>query len=387
MRTGSGDRDGPGTALRVPGDGDFEEVLRRALRTAADGVEPAGDALTQIFRRVAAPWRVRQLPLLAAGWADLLWPVAIWLQPVLARAVTVLAAAAGSAHQALRPLTARPRAGAPVFCGRHRRGQARAAVLRGRSAALQARARARAAVARLRPALPVAVTAAVVMTGTVALSQAVARIELSGSRGAGSPALAAAPAAGGQRQSPQTGLTRPGLAQITPARPGTTPARGRGAAPQRSCAATRCPPGPAAAPPPGPATAPPAQPAASPGPTPAPAQSHHHPHPHQPHPHQPHPHPSYRSHPPHPHPVHHSHPPHPGRARTQEAEVRLDAPAVVRTGHTLRHGLLVRNLTGRVLPIATNGNVTAMVVEPQTGQVAGGFAGFQIMLLMVTTGV
>jgi len=301
VRAGSGDRDGPGTALRVPGDGDFEDVLRRALRTAADGVEPAGDALTQIFRRVAAPWLVRQLPLLAAGWADLIWPVAIWLQPVLARAVTVLAAAGGSAHQALRPLTARPRAGAPAFCGRPRRGQARAAVLRGRSAALQARARARAAAARLRPALPVAVTAAVVMTGTVALSQAVARIELSGSRGAGSPALAgAAPAAGDQRQSPQTDLTRPGLAQITPARPGTTPARGRGAARQRSCAAMRCLPGPAGAPPSGPATTPPVQPTTSPSPSPAltptPTRSHHHPH-------QPHPHPSHPPHPPHPGPA------------------------------------------------------------------------------------
>ncbi len=66
-----------------------------------------------------------------------------------------------------------------------------------------------------------------------------------------------------------------------------------------------------------------------------------------------------------------------------EAEVRLDGPAIVRTGQTLRHGLLVRNLTGRVLPVATNGNVTSVVVEPQTGQVAGGFAGFQRLPLIM----
>lgn len=67
----------------------------------------------------------------------------------------------------------------------------------------------------------------------------------------------------------------------------------------------------------------------------------------------------------------------------QEAEVRLDGPATVRTGETLHHGLLVRNLTSRVLPIATNGTVTAVVVDPQTGQVVGGFAGAQTTQLIM----
>jgi hypothetical protein len=67
----------------------------------------------------------------------------------------------------------------------------------------------------------------------------------------------------------------------------------------------------------------------------------------------------------------------------QEAEVRLDGPAIVQSGETLRHGLLVRNLTTRVLPIATNGNVTAVVLDPQTRQVVGGFAGAQIMPLIM----
>jgi hypothetical protein len=55
----------------------------------------------------------------------------------------------------------------------------------------------------------------------------------------------------------------------------------------------------------------------------------------------------------------------------------LDGPAVVSSGHTLRHGLLLRNLTGRELQIATNGQVTAAVVDPHTGEVVGGFAGAQ----------
>ncbi len=60
-----------------------------------------------------------------------------------------------------------------------------------------------------------------------------------------------------------------------------------------------------------------------------------------------------------------------------EIAAELAGPAVVSSGHTLRHGLLLRNLTGRELQIATNGQVTAAVVDPHTGEVVGGFAGWQ----------
>jgi hypothetical protein len=63
-----------------------------------------------------------------------------------------------------------------------------------------------------------------------------------------------------------------------------------------------------------------------------------------------------------------------------EAEVALEAPAIVRTGETLRLGLLVRNLTDRQFSIATNGQVTALIVDPQTGQVVGGSAGAQLLV-------
>jgi hypothetical protein len=66
-----------------------------------------------------------------------------------------------------------------------------------------------------------------------------------------------------------------------------------------------------------------------------------------------------------------------------QAQVELDGPATVRSGETLHHGLLVHNLSGRVLPVATNGAVTAVVVAPQTGQVVGGFAEPQIMPLIM----
>jgi hypothetical protein len=66
-----------------------------------------------------------------------------------------------------------------------------------------------------------------------------------------------------------------------------------------------------------------------------------------------------------------------------EVAAELDGPAVVRSGHTLRHGLLLRNLTSRELQIATNGQVTAAVVDPHTGEVVGGFAGFQTLPLII----
>lgn len=68
---------------------------------------------------------------------------------------------------------------------------------------------------------------------------------------------------------------------------------------------------------------------------------------------------------------------------SREATAELDGPAVVRAGHTLRHSLLVRNMSGRELQIATNGHVTAAVVDPQTGEVVGGFSGAQALPLVI----
>jgi hypothetical protein len=68
-------------------------------------------------------------------------------------------------------------------------------------------------------------------------------------------------------------------------------------------------------------------------------------------------------------------------------EAELDGPAVVRSGHTLRHALLIRNHTGTELAIATNGQVTGSAVDPGTGEVMGGYSGAQrLPLIMFRTG-
>jgi hypothetical protein len=64
-----------------------------------------------------------------------------------------------------------------------------------------------------------------------------------------------------------------------------------------------------------------------------------------------------------------------------EVEVELDGPAVVRSGHMLRHGLLLRNRSGPQIAIATNGHVTAVVIDPADGEVAGGLPGPQTLAL------
>lgn len=66
----------------------------------------------------------------------------------------------------------------------------------------------------------------------------------------------------------------------------------------------------------------------------------------------------------------------------REVAAQLDGLAIVRSGHTLRHALLLRNLTGRDLQLATNGQVTAVIVDPEGGEVLGGFAGAQPLPLI-----
>jgi len=66
-----------------------------------------------------------------------------------------------------------------------------------------------------------------------------------------------------------------------------------------------------------------------------------------------------------------------------EMTVELDGPAVVVSGHTLVHGMLLRNLTDVEVRIATNGSLTTGVVDWQTGEVVGGFSGAQVAPLIV----
>jgi hypothetical protein len=66
----------------------------------------------------------------------------------------------------------------------------------------------------------------------------------------------------------------------------------------------------------------------------------------------------------------------------REIAAELDGPAVIKSGHELRHGLLLRNFTDSEILISPNGTAFAVVVDPQTGEVVGGFYGARTLALM-----
>ncbi len=55
-----------------------------------------------------------------------------------------------------------------------------------------------------------------------------------------------------------------------------------------------------------------------------------------------------------------------------EASVELDGPGEIRSGYVLDTGLRVRNLGDTVLEVHTNGQLTALVLDPRSGEVVGG---------------
>ncbi len=62
--------------------------------------------------------------------------------------------------------------------------------------------------------------------------------------------------------------------------------------------------------------------------------------------------------------------------------VDVREPLSVRTGHTRGLELLLTNRTESVLTISSNGQLTAVVVDPVSRRVVGGFAGAQTMALV-----
>ena len=65
-----------------------------------------------------------------------------------------------------------------------------------------------------------------------------------------------------------------------------------------------------------------------------------------------------------------------------EMTVTLDAPIVVASGHHVNGALRVHNLSADQIVIKTNGVVTAQVVDPRSGEMIGGYTGYQIAPLV-----
>ena len=72
-----------------------------------------------------------------------------------------------------------------------------------------------------------------------------------------------------------------------------------------------------------------------------------------------------------------------GAACPEEIAAEPAGPVTVRSGHDVRTTLVVRNNGQATTRIRTNGAVTAAIVDPSTHRVVGGFAGAQVMPLVV----
>jgi hypothetical protein len=73
----------------------------------------------------------------------------------------------------------------------------------------------------------------------------------------------------------------------------------------------------------------------------------------------------------------------PPRLDPSEIEVGLEREFRVRSGHDAQTVLGIRNLTGTPRTIKTNGSLTGTIVDPVTDEVVGGYAGAQIMPLVL----
>ncbi|HVB14852.1 MAG TPA: hypothetical protein VNH38_08870 [Candidatus Dormibacteraeota bacterium] len=62
-----------------------------------------------------------------------------------------------------------------------------------------------------------------------------------------------------------------------------------------------------------------------------------------------------------------------------ELGASLDSPLVVPSGHALHSTVRIHNPTVRDVTLHTNGNLTAVIVDPEGGETVGGFSGLQPM--------
>lgn len=139
-------------------DHDIEAALRHALHEAADPVEPAGDGLQIIQRRLQQPPLQRQISLLLTETADLIFLIGIRLEPAATRARTLARQAFTHLRAWLGSATSVPAA------GHRRRGPAHRSQPAGRLAS-----RLSPAMAWLRPTLAVVGAVAIVVAGVATL--------------------------------------------------------------------------------------------------------------------------------------------------------------------------------------------------------------------------
>ena len=217
----------------TPVNGEFDQMLRRALHAEVDSIEPAEGGLDRIRQRMHAPWLVRQASLMLTECVDLARLIGIRLEPAFTGLRTAMAERGGPWEALVGVLSSTVASIAGLFTPSRRRSPSH----RG--------ARAGSNLAWLRPALAVAGAVVIVVAGVYGLVQVRDNIVLelfpSGSPASNGPGSSGGgdhgPTLNGQSSPPvvvpsggQTGSARPSprstcpdssQAPATPAAPAT----------------------------------------------------------------------------------------------------------------------------------------------------------------------
>jgi hypothetical protein len=148
-------------------DRDYDDILSRVLHSTLDPIEPAGDGLAKIQKRIAEPWLKRQWSLYRDEFMALGWLILVRCEPYFNEARSSLTAFAVSSGRRLRSASlALSAAMARAVSGRHQdtadHDELAGGVLRRWLASTMI---------WLRPALAVAGAVVVVVVGVFALGQ------------------------------------------------------------------------------------------------------------------------------------------------------------------------------------------------------------------------
>jgi hypothetical protein len=214
--------------------GDFDEMLRRALHAEADFIEPADGGLDRIRQRAHAPWLVRQASLMLTECADLARLIVIRLEPGFASARASIAARGGVWEAFVGVLSSTVSIlAALVLPSRRRRNVHRT----GPAGPSRSRAHAgpKSSLSWLRPALAVAGAVVIVVAGVFGLAQVRSKLVLELFPSSNSPASSGASTSSGGSQVPTLNGQSPG--GIVP--PASGPSHSAKPSPKATC--TRAP--------------------------------------------------------------------------------------------------------------------------------------------------
>ena len=161
----------------TPVNGNFDQMLRSALHTEVDSIEPAEGGLDRIRRRTHAPWLVRQASLMLTECADLVRLIGIRLEPRFAGMQAAIAARGGLWAAFVGVLSSTVASVAPLVMPSRGRGAMHRSGPGGRTGSSEPSPERR-NLAWLRPVLAVVGAVVIVVAGLFGLTQVRAKLAL-----------------------------------------------------------------------------------------------------------------------------------------------------------------------------------------------------------------